>query len=177
MNIIHILTYVILGFVAIFIVFIAVIIRIFRDDIRAFFNPNGWSSITMIESDNTVSNWLQKKEDDLQFEFNGGNYNMFDTSVTKGINKTVVYRSGRLGHFFYVEGNKNPINMRDLQLESTGQAQIDNQLSKIEISRLFQSQETGLDNVIKWLPIVLAVIIIIILVIILSQGNTTSVGG
>jgi len=143
-------------------------------DIMSFFFPQNWNSITMLEKDNNVSNWIQKKSKDLTFKFNNGIYNMFSYEeeleqkdkdkppIIKRI-ETPMYRNGRLGHFLYIEGQKNPINFREIK--PTGYPEIDEQQSKIDMSLLWTSKN---DFMAKYGFIILIVIGIAVLIILLK---------
>ena len=171
MTVEQILLYILIGFILFFFLLLALAVYLFRNEIRAFFKPDQWASITMIEADNNVSSWLQKKNPDLRFTFNEGIYNMFD--ISKGvIDKTVVYREGRLGKFFYIEGNKNPMSFRHLQSNVNNLPQIDQQLTKIDLSRLFSSSESLSQELLSKYGFYVITAIIILLLVVLFKGGS-----
>lgn len=160
------------GFILISVTFLGVLLFYFKDEIRAFVWPNRWVDISMIESDNNVSQWLQKKSEDLRFDFNDGKYNLFEASGekevwterevpkpdgTKSVQKvkkfvpdgkySVVYRSGRLAKFFYIEGNENPLDMRELK--PSGNPRVTSNLMGIDLSKLFRSETTMMEDLWK----------------------------
>lgn len=120
------------------------------EDILAFFFPNSWNEIIMIEKDNNISQWLQRKSKDLRFKYNDGLYNMFESKTVipnpKGelVRGTTVYRKGRLGCFLFLEGNENPVDLRTLKI--SGNPQLTNEQKKVEISRLFTAESGAFGN-------------------------------
>lgn len=138
----------------------AILIVVFfkRKDILSFFFPHKWSEVEILESDNACSSWLQKKTSDLTFHFNGMDYNMFHkedltpkyttfTSVKDGIQvkerveipqkkrKFPIYRSGRVSKFLYVEGNPDPIDLREVSVAES--KSLKHVLSRGDIEGLF----------------------------------------
>lgn len=140
---------------------------IFYKEIWSFLKPRDWVMIELLELDNHVNTWLQKKTDDLTFQFNGGSYNMFEMISNPRVNNqnkanvvndsngnkipvipsrpedkeikrfSAIYRSGRLAKMYFVEGNQNPIDFRTGDYNQD--AQLTNQLEKVKISELLHS--------------------------------------
>lgn len=158
-------------------IIISLIVIVKRKQILSFFFPQNWVNVIMLESDNNVNDWLQKKNKDLRFTFNDGYYNMFESAdsivpapsgrMVKGA--TSVYRSGRLATFLYVEGNENPVDLRNLKV--TGNPQLNKQLTKVDIGKLFVDDSTPFINVLKQLQPYLIIGGVILLVIIVLRGN------
>lgn len=179
-------------FISMLVSMILVFLYVFKDDIRAFLMPSKWNKVTMVESDNNLTKWLQKKTPDLRFKFNEGYYNMFHgsnmkevinkrkvplpngTFKTEDIKKMVpsgysVYREGRLAHFLYIEGNEDPIDLR--QIESTGNPQIISSRSKIDFANLMKTDKTKLEELWSLIsPFVIIMGIAIIIMLLVNKG-------
>lgn len=126
---------------------------IFRKKIDSFIHPENYILVEMLEMDNNVREWLQRKNNSLTFIFNKGTYNMFT-----GENKTIpsIYREGRLAKLFYVEGNAYPLDFRNNKL--TGDPYLNSQLDSINLSNLFFEEDEGLLFFIKkywWIFLIL----------------------
>lgn len=134
---------------------------LFRKKILSFLFPQNWIEVEMLEIDNNVRNWLQKKNDNLSFEFNKGKYFMF-TGDSKGKIPT-IYRSGRLAKLYYIEGNQFPLDFRNIQL--SGNAYLSRQLDNIKLSELWVDEDNVLENIFKKYGIVILGIILFILII------------
>lgn len=114
-------------------IFFGFLIWWFWKDIMSFIFPDKWVSVTMLELDNNVLNWLQKKKNSLTFDFKGGTYNLFHVKYKDGIvtdnegndiktrtpiNNNTLYKEGRLNKFFYVEGQYNPFDYRSISVST-----------------------------------------------------------
>lgn len=196
MNPTSIILYLLFGLVFFIIISIVVLAYYFRDDIKSFIWPHNYSEITMFESDNHVSTWLQKKNPDLRFDFNKGTYNMFTSSgfeeleekipdpneqgsykiirVKKPIDKPFnpVYRSGRLSKFFYIEGLENPIVLTgEGKVEITGNPQITNSLNKTDLGKLFINEDSKFTEIWQMIMpfVIIGGFIILGLIILMSR--------
>lgn len=173
----NILIALILGLIGIILIIIIIWIVLNWREIHSFFRPGLYNSITMLELDDNVSSWLQKKNSDLRFEFNNGYYNMFHRGDIQGIKippkftkNSVIYREGRLGKFFYVEGNADPIDFR--KIESTHNPQLSKEIEKTQFSRLFESPTSfGEDLLQKYGFFILLGIGALVLFMILGKGG------
>lgn len=137
MNIVSIIIYTLIGFI---VLMVSVILWYKKEDILTIFFPNDWIEIEMLERNNNTAIWLENIRKKDTFEFKGGVYNIYDTK--KGVPsylKTVVYRSGRVGKCFYVEGNENPIDFRGI--ESTSFPENRAELLKLDIAKLWSSDK------------------------------------
>lgn len=167
-----------------FVVLIGILVVLFWQDIVSFFFPNKYVSITMLESDNNVSNFIVKKTDDLRMEFNSGKYNLFESMSSVEMDKdgnpvdtstpvypqTSIYRSGRLGHFFFIENNENPLDFRNQKI--TGNPQLNEALLKQDFNDLWIEPKTFGEQVLKYIvPILIIIGIIIVVVVIISSGG------
>lgn len=61
----------------IFTVEVIIAILVIRQDIMIFLKPHDYAEIIMLESDNNIRTWVEKKNDTLTLDFNNGSYNMF----------------------------------------------------------------------------------------------------
>lgn len=147
-----------------------ILIYLKRVAILSFLFPNQWALVTMVESDNSVSTWIQRKASDLRFVFNEGLYNMYEKRIDGGSYDTVIYRSGRLVHYFYVEGNENPIDLRTLK--TTGNPQMDLQKLRVDISKMFiRPSPSLLDLLRQYWPYILAIGIAIVILRFIQKGG------
>lgn len=174
LSILKLIIYIMVAFV---LVIIAVWIYLNKDEIRSFINPHQWCLIQMIEADNNISSWLQKKNADLRFEFNKGLYNMFDQVdikfekdtngkiIKKKLKGTSIYRSGRVASFMYIEGNENPIDLRHLQV--TGNPQYQRDLKEMDISGMFQSEKSALEDFFSKYGVIIIIAGFVIVILIL----------
>lgn len=105
----------------------------------------------MLESDNNVSSWYQKKTPDLKMEFNGGFYNMYDNAteyksiptpdgkmiktVVPSKQQTSIYRNGRISQFFFIEGIEDPLDFRNNRISSNPQMR--KQLLSVDLTKLW----------------------------------------
>lgn len=113
----------------------------------SFLQPDNWAIVEMLELDNNCRNWIQKKNKDLQFQFNEGTYNLFQIDQDTKQKIPPIYRSGRLVKFYFDEGNPNPKDMRINDIEGTPQT--NNLMKKLDISRWFLSDMSGLENFLQ----------------------------
>jgi hypothetical protein len=125
----------------------------------------------MLELDNNTSEWLEKKNADLRFEFNKGFYNMFHQGVKEDGNPKVepaIYREGRLAKFFYHEGFSDPIDFR--QGKISGNPQISRELEENNISSWFDEEEKGVEEFFKkygfW---ILGIVLILVIYLLLKK--------
>lgn len=178
-------------FVGMPLLFILIIFLLFKNRILSFLYPNEWVEIEMLERDNSITNWLQKKEKDLQFIFNAGKYNMFeihdtieDTAekvkdkdkitppdeipTTKHSIKvfTSIYRHGRLAKLYYMEGSQNPMDYRTGIIK--GDAQQSMQLEKAQISEIL-NVGNGTEEFFKKYGLIIIIAIAIIIIIMLFK--------
>lgn len=165
---------------------IITVLIIFRKNISSFFNPSMWAEVEMIELDNNVLSWLQKKSADLKFTFNKGNYYLFNPSSSTTLDTTLkgnsiplppplkkditpIFRSGRLPKYYYQEGNPFPLN---ITLEDrTINTQIDTQIQSLEIGKAFRVDEGLSWEILKKYGIFILIIIIVLLFILLSKNS------
>lgn len=142
--------YIIIMFGFIF-VLLLIVFLINRVRILSFLFPQNYNMVCVLESDNNVTIWTQKKNSDLRFEFNGGWYNMYDTtdqkvtlpnpdgSITTSLmptkQATSIYRNGRLAQFFYIEGNEEPLDFRNNKISSNPQMR--KQMSQVDLTKLW----------------------------------------
>lgn len=138
-------------------------------DIKVFFHPENFAKITMIESDNNMLTWIEKKNADLNFIFNNGKYNMFDKDTTGAKQNTVIYRSGRLAHFIYIEGNENPVDLRGRIAPANARLNYDQETAGMTDLFLDNSNPAEL-----WTKIGIAVLVVgvIIIIVLLLKGQT-----
>lgn len=180
LQLLWLIIYCMIGFI---LVMLSVLLYVNRKDIAAFFFPQDWAEVTILESDNNIRTWLQKKSADLSFKFNMGKYNMFEKqpeekkAEAEGLEKvptpdrkgTAIYRSGRLSRFFYIEGCPDPLDFR--QVKITGNAQLTEQLDKVQVMDLFTGQASQFEEV--WRKIAPFVIIagFLLVIFFLWQNN------
>lgn len=163
---------------------ILIVCIIKRREIESFFFPQRYNEIEMLELDNHTSTWLQKKNKNLTFEFNGGLYNTYFSDVEykkdqKGLLIPVLkknpslYRSGRLSKFFYVEGNENPMDFR--QQTITGNPQINMQISKASLSDIIMTEPSMMEQLFRNYGIFIlgGMFILIIVIIFALRGDPT----
>lgn len=177
-------------FILVLIGWIVFLIYKFRDNIHSFIYPQKWVVIEMIESDNSVSSWLQRKTSDLSFEFNNGDYFMFDSSeevkksnvplpnggfkevfINTGKKFFPVYREGRISKFYYIEGNSYPLDFK--HLKPVGNPQL---LKQIKTSRMYdmmfhKPQDSIMESIIKYAPIVLLIVVGVMLFMLYNKGS------
>lgn len=156
MNIIQILFYIVALMLPLALIFI-----LRKKAILSFLNPQDWVEVEMLEVDNNVRNWLQKKNNELSFVFNKGRYYMF-TGENKNTTPS-IYRKGRLAKLYYIEGNSHPLDFRNIKL--TGDPYLNMQLDSINLSGLFFEDDSGIMNLIKkywWVILGLGIIILIL---------------
>lgn len=181
-----------------FILFLGILFKR-RDEIRAFFFPQNWAEIEMCESDNNTVTWLQRKNKALRFEFNGGYYNMYDTTsnvtlteeennaldkiadpetrelerkiLTESKRKMVsVYRSGRIAKFFFNEGNENPIDFRNVK--PTGNPVMTKTQEAIDLMELATGTESGIEEFWRKYGLIIVVVgFLIVIAILISIAN------
>lgn len=192
-----------MGFILVLVIFIK------RHEIISFFFPEGYAVVTMLEADNNIQTWLQRKNPSLKFKFNNGSYNMYELQEVenKALNKvqklvapdgteipidkpktededkpvkeykklTAVYREGRLGHFFYNEGNSDPLDFRGIKTLSN--PQLDEQLQKTEVMELFTGGSKDFWEILtKYvIPIVLLIAVIVIIILLTKNNAGTQV--
>lgn len=135
-------------------------------EIMSFLKPQNWAEITMIESDNNISRWLQKKNSDLRFTFNEGLYNMFDTDPRN----SNVYRKGRLSAFIFAEGIANPLNIKSNE-KFTSLPQMTKQFKMIDITKLWSSDNSGFMELINKYGIILLLGVLGIIIVILVNNQ------
>lgn len=186
MSQVQVIIWIMIGLMAFVFIMILWFLWVKRDDIHSFFYPGQWAEIEMLESDNNCSTWLQRKNPDLRFEFNGGHYNMFEKGIEepepdtgneldkvpipKKKISTAIYRAGRLSKFFYIEGNEDPLDFRTQKI--SGNAALSEQREKIETIQLFTKDKSDMEkNMERIIPIVIVVGIIIIIIILYLQGQ------
>lgn len=139
-----------------------------RKNILSFFFPHKWVEVEMVESDNNTQIWLQKKTTDLTFKFNGEPYNMFHkedkeskysyvekeengvmikekVKLPQSKRKFPIYRAGRLAKFLYIEGNPNPVDLR--QVEVAESSSLQRILTSNDIEGLFAEDHGFLGNI------------------------------
>lgn len=157
---------------------IAVILAVYliikkRHNIISYFQPQNYVFITMLEMDDSISSWLMRKTKDLRFTFNEGIYNMFHKGIYDTTGKlhkhTAIYRTGRLAQFFYVEGNSDPIDFRNIK--STAQPYMTKELQKLDITKMFEEDLTGLDNFLKKYGLYIALAGLALLFILTTNGG------
>lgn len=168
------LTLFLVGLIGFFIVIPTLLFLLFRKKIMAFFKPNDWCLIEMIERDNNVISWLQKKDKDLQFVFNEGTYNMFDVITEEGRTNykkvfSSIYREGRLAKLYYKEGEQNPLDIRNLRI--VNDAQQANMQGKIAMSRLMKSGYSLANEIWQKYGLFLILGILILLLYLVFKGN------
>lgn len=158
------------------VVFILLVFLIFINRVRilSFWFPQNYNVVTMLEADNNITTWTQKKNSDLRFQFNDGFYNMYDT-VSEKVTLTnpdgskfegtiparktsSIYRSGRLAQFFYVEGNADPLDFRNNTI--TSNPQMRKQMLSVDLTKLW-TMKAGLKNWVLYAIIGLLVGLII----------------
>lgn len=135
------------------VVMLILLVIIKFNSIMSFFYPHKYVEIIMLESDNNIRSWLQKKSSDLRLEFNGAYYNMVNA----------VYRKGRLAQFFFVEGNENPIDFRTVR--ATGDAERTRLSKRLDLANLFIQSIDFVDMLKRnWWLIVIGVIGVIVMI-------------
>lgn len=154
------LSFIILTFIIIILVLVAAVLIIFRKNIMSFFWPQNYCYVTMLESDNNVSSWIQRKNPNLKFIFNEGEYNLYDKIPEKSLPplydgkgrlatsmpvSTAVYRSGRLAQFFYIEGNEDPLDYRNNKI--TSNPQMNRQRKTVDYTKLL----TAAPGIKEWI--------------------------
>lgn len=189
----------IIGFlIIIFFAFLFLLFVIFYKDIMSFLFPSSWVKVTILELDNNVRSMLLKKTPDLKFEFKEGNYNLYHTGeiiekvkerkeairdkegkitgynivkekYTENNKESAIYRSGRLGQFFYKEGNSDPLDYRTGEI--TGNPQISKQISKIELGKLFSTEVTFGEELFKKFGLFILVGVVVLLIILIFRGG------
>lgn len=133
-------------------------------NIMSFLYPNKYNYICMLELDNSVSEWIQKKSNDLTFKFNEGIYNMFTKNQEGKQDNKTLYRSGNIGMFFYIEGIEDPIDYRNIKVDAN--PQLKNQLLKVNMAKLWSKEENlGSELLGKfgfWILIIIGFMLIVI---------------
>ena len=164
--------YLIGGILFIFI-FLLIIFLINRKQILSFFYPSNYVIIEMLELDNNVRQWIEKKNDNLRFEFNKGYYNMFNQSLEehkhkngevlyKTIKSPAIYREGRLAKFFYHEGHEDPIDYRAGKI--SGNPQINKQYEELQFSDLWAEDSLTIEDFFKKYGFYIMIILIIVVI-------------
>lgn len=164
----NIIGFLITSLIIFIVVMLLVLIIVFRREIHSFFFPSKWVSITMIELDDNISSWLEKKNKDLTMQFNNGIYNLFDP-VDKN-NKLIrtIFKEGRLSKLFFQEGNPNPIDPRK-QRTYVGDPQLTLQREKIQIARLFTGDKSlGQDLLEKYGGFLLIGILVLVVILLMK---------
>lgn len=148
-----------------FLVLIILILK--RSDILSFIYPENWCKIIFLEKDNNVRFWLQKKNKQLNFEFNKGVYQMYETLQGN------VYRKGRINCMFYVEGCEFPINLRNINAVTN--PQLLSQLKRVALSELFIEDKTPLQHFLEKyaIYIIFGFFVIVVIFIVTNRGGGT----
>jgi len=139
-----------------------------RKQILSFFYPNKYVIVEMLELDNSTSSWIERKNDDLRFEFNKGYYNMFHQDLDKNKHPP-IYREGRLAKLYYHEGFSEPMDFR--QGKITGNPQISRQYEEIQLSKLFEDNASVAQEFFKKYGVFIAIGLILLVVYILIKNN------
>lgn len=164
-------------------VIILVIIYIWlnRRNIDSFIHPEKYCEVTMYELDENKRVWLQDKNSELKFGFNGMDYNMYHPEVeeveVEGIiekkfkKNSAIYRSGRLASFTYMEGIVSPLDMRDLKKSYNTDSVIKKEFNKVDLAKMVNSVDDGpkIDDMLKF--VMLFLLLIILLVLIFKKAN------
>lgn len=146
-----------------FLIFL-VVLFLFRIQILSFIFPQNYALVEILEVDNNVRSWIQKKNSSLSFKFNEGVYYMF--TGEDRFRSPSIYRKGRLAKFYYVEGNPYPLDYRNIKL--TGDAKLNAQVETIQMNNLFFEDDNNFLDLFKkywW------VIPIIILFMVVFRGS------
>lgn len=155
----------------IMLILVLVIFLIKRKQIMSFLYPNNWVYIEMLELDNSISEWIEKKNPDLRFQFNEGYYNMYHQSVKENGDPKVnpaIYRDGRLAKFFFHEGFSDPLDFR--QGKISGNPQISRQLETLEVSKLFEDNKNIAQEFFKkYGLVIMGIILIMVLYLIFKK--------
>lgn len=160
-------------------VFIGGIIFYFKREILSFIQPQKWVSITMIEIDNNVINWIHRKKG-MTFDFNNGTYNLFNTRyenekieeniVRRPIMENFLYKEGRLTKYFYSEGNPNPIDMR--KIEAINDIYTQNLIQDMQISEIIAIDDSFSDMIIRKYGIyIIGFMALVIFLVIMKIGG------
>lgn len=157
---------------------LSIVIIALRKQIMSFIRPHDYVSVTMLESDNNVRTDIIKKPANLRFKFNEGSYNLFESKILKNSPNVVtsIYRNGRLGHFFFIEGNENPLDFRNQEI--TGNPQLLDAILKQELSKLWEEPRTHMQELLgQIMPfiIIIGVIALIALVVYAFTHNPTGI--
>lgn len=148
-------------------------------EIMSFLYPGDWLEVEILELDNNTFVDLIKKPSNLVYHFRDGSYNLYHASSNTGKDKfgrdipvlqknSPIYRSGRLGKFFFIEGNSDPLDFRNNEIK--GNAYVSDLFSKVEFARLFESDVSFGEDFLKKYGFFVLVGIVVILGVLLLRG-------
>lgn len=138
-----------------------ILIRLWKkkDEILSFIYPERYCEVEMIEKNGDISNWIQKKNDDLIFVFKARPYQLF--YLDNENNRKFLFRAGRLSKFYYQEGVKEPINPVNPNLLLSSETT--DQLLKIRIGDLIRGEDNPMSDFFTKYWWIFALIIVILL--------------
>lgn len=156
---------------------VGVIVFIKRHDILSWFQPQNYLMVEMIQKDNNTESWLQRKNEKLSFWFDKCEYFMMDNPESSELDKdgkpiqktSLIYREGRLGKFFYIEGYQFPVKIMRGSLDGAN-AKLMSDMKKINLNDLFAREESIGEQLLKNIGIfILLGILILILYLIFKK--------
>lgn len=153
-----------------------------REDIRAWFHPEDYNDITMVEKDGNIRRWREKKNNELKFIFHGNPYNMYfprnnkpslslsddnkeseSIEINKDKDVTVVFRCNRLASYTYTEFNEWPIDFRNINRDFSVDAKLRREMAKDELSGMVNSVSGFSDIWTNYKYILIGIFILILI--------------